>query len=175
MDESTVTAGILLEAAQNNQKIVDASIQKLEALTKLLESLPRSVTPEIKASIEAAHREELATTRHEFHLITQHLQLARRRMARMWLLVGGGVVLVAVLAVAAVLVLVLPSPKELQALREEKQQLAATVADLANRGGRAKLRNCANPGDAPRVCIAVDMAAGNFGVGGERFMVIKGY
>ena len=175
MDDATITAGILLEAAQNNQKIVEASIQKLEALTKVLESLPRTVTPEIKASIEAAHREELAATRHEFHVITKHLQLARQRMARTWLMVGGAIVVIAVLAVTALLLVVLPSPKEIQALRAEKHELAATVADLSARGGRAHLRTCANPGDSPRLCIAVDPAAGTFGNSTERFMVVKGY
>ena len=175
MDDSTVTAGILLEAAQNNQKIVEASIQKLEALIKLLESLPRTVTPEIKASIESAHREELATTRHEFHLITKHLQLARQRMARTWLLIGGAIVSIAVLAVTAVLFVFLPSPTAVQALSDEKQQLAAAVADLTARGGRAHLRTCGNPGDTPRLCVAVDPSAGTFGIGGERYMVLKGY
>jgi len=175
MDAGTVAAAALLEAAQNNQKIIEASTQKLEALIKLLQELPRDITPELKAAIEKAHREEVAATRHEFQVITKNLQHARRHMARTWLLVGGAVVFAAVLAVAAVLLFMLPSPKEIQALRTEKEQLEATVGNLEARGGRAHVRNCANPGEKARLCVQVDPAAGTFGTNAERYMVLKGY
>src|SRR5258706_9029660 len=109
MDEGTIAAAALLEAAQNNQKIVEAVSQKLEALITVLQELPRNVTPELKASIERTHREELAATRHEFQALTTHLRYARGGVARTWLIVGSGVVLTAVLAVTTVLLFVLPS------------------------------------------------------------------
>ena len=175
MDEGTIAAAALLEAAQNNQKVAEASFQKLEALIKLLQELPRNVTPELKASIEQVHREELAATRHEFQALTTNLRFARERLARTWLLVGGGVVLTAVLAVAALLLYVLPSSGELEALRSEKAALAAVVADLAARGGLVHLKTCANPGEKPRLCALVDPTAGAFGTPSERYMVLKGY
>jgi hypothetical protein len=175
MDEATIAAAALLEAAQNNQKVAEASFQKLEALIKLLQELPRNVTPELKASIEKAHREELAATRHEFQALTTSLRHARERMTRTWLIVGCGVVLTAVLAVTAVLLFVLPSSQELQALRAEKEQLAAAVADLEARGGHAHFKTCGNPGEKLRLCALVDPTAGGFGTPAERYMVLKGY
>jgi len=175
MDAGTVAAAALLEAAQNNQKIVEASTQKLEALIKLLQELPRDITPELKAAIEKAHREELAATRHEFQALTTNLRYARERMARMWLFVGAGIVVAAVLAVAAMLIFVLPSSKEIQALRVEKEQLDATIANLEAQGGKAHLRNCANPGEKSRLCAQVDPSAGTFGTATDRYMVLKGY
>ncbi len=175
MDEGTVAAAALLEAAQNNQKIVEASTQKLEALIKLLQELPRDITPELKAAIEKAHREELAATRQEFHALTTNLRYARERMARLWLLVGAGVVVAAVFAVAAMLFFVLPSPKQIQELQAEKDQLAATIADLKARGGSIQMRTCAKPGQKGRLCVAVDPSVGDFGKAeGEHFMVLKG-
>jgi hypothetical protein len=175
MDEGTVTGGLLLEAAQNNQKLVEASVQKLEALIKLLRELPREIAPELKASIEEAHRQELATTRQEFQVLTRNLRHARERMGWTRLAVGGGVVLTAVRAVAALLLWALPSPRELAALRPDKARLEVTVTNLESRGGRAHLRNCANPGDKGRQCIAVEKGAGEFSATGEHYMVLKGY
>jgi hypothetical protein len=175
MDEGTIAAAALLEAAQNNQKVAEASFQKLEALIRLLQELPRNVTPELKASIEQAHREELAATRQEFQALTTNLRLARERMARTWLITGAGVVLTAILAVGALLLFVLPSSKEIQSLRSEKDQLAATVADLETRGGHARLKTCGNPGEKLRLCALVDPTAGAFGTPAERYMVLKGY
>lgn len=175
MDEGTIAAAALLEAAQNNQKVAEASFQKLEALIKLLHDLPRNVAPELKASIEQAHREELAATRQEFQALTTNLRYARERMGRTWLAAGAGVVATAVLAVGAMLLFVLPSSKELQALRTEKDQLSATVADLEGRGGRMHLKTCGNPGEKLRLCALVEPTAGAFGTPAERYMVLKGY
>lgn len=175
MDAGAIAAAALLEAAQNNQKIVEASTEKLEALIKVLREMPREITPELKAAIEKAHREELAATRQEFHALTTNLRYARERMARLWLLIGAGVVMVAVLSVAAVLAFVLPSGTEIQALRHEKEDLETTIVRLQGQGGRAKLRTCGDPGKAQRLCVLVDPGGGFFGNAVDRYMVIKGY
>lgn len=176
MDAGTVAAAALLEAAQNNQKIVEASTERLEALIKVLRELPREVTPDLKAAIEKAHREELAATRQEFQALTTNLRYARERMARLWLFIGTGIVVAAVLAVAALLFFVLPSPKQIGELQAEKDQLAATIADLKTKGGNVQLKSCAKPGQKARLCAAVDPSAGEFGKAeGEHFMVLKGY
>lgn len=175
MDPGAIAAAALLEAAQNNQKIVEASTKKLEALIKVLREMPRDITPELKAAIEKAHREELAATRQEFQAPTTNLRYARERMARLWLLIGAGVVVAAVLAVAAMLTFVLPSGKEIQALRHDREDLEATIVRLQGQGGRARLRNCGDPGKAQRLCVLVDPGAGLFGNAVDRYMVIKGY
>ena len=56
-------------------------------------------------------------------------------------------------------------------LREEKAELEANVADLAKRGGRAKLEKC---GDQNRLCVRIDKSAGGFGKDSE-YAVLKGY
>ena len=174
MDEGTIAAAALLEAAQNNQKIAEASFQKLEALIKLLQELPRNVTPELKATIERAHREELAATRQEIQALTTGLRYARERMARTWLVVGAGVVLTAVASVVAMLLFVLPSSRELEALRARKAELAQAIADLEAHGGRVHLKPCGTGADKPRLCVLVDPAAGTFGPPSDRYMAVKG-
>lgn len=76
----------------------------------------------------------------------------------------GGVCLAVYLALAWQL-------HQVRNLREEKAELEANVADLAKRGGRAKLEKC---GDQGRLCVRIDKSAGGFGKDSE-YAVIKGY
>ena len=175
MDEGMVTAGVLLEAAQNQQKIAEASFAKLDALAKILRELPRDTTPELKASIEGAVRQELAGARQEIQLLTGSLRAARMDLGKTLLYYGSAVALVAVLAVATMLIWVFPSPAEMSRIRTEKATLEATVADLAARGGKIQFLQCGNADQKKRLCARVDTAAGQFGTKTETYMVLTGY
>ena len=66
---------------------------------------------------------------------------------------------------------IIPAQEETFEQREEKAELEANVADLAKRGGRAKLEKC---GDQNRLCVRIDKSAGGFGKDSE-YAVLKGY
>ena len=175
MDEGIIKTGLLLEAAQNQQKVAEASFEKLNALGKVLREIPREITPELKASIEGAVREELSGARQEVQLLTRALRDARTRLGQTLMYFGGGVVVIAVLAVAALFLWVMPPPGEIIRLRAERAALAASAADLAARGARIQLRNCANPGEKARLCARIDPTAGPYGTTTEQYRILAGY
>lgn len=76
-------------------------------------------------------------------------------------------------------VLLVPSARDLAALRAEKADLEASVAALERRGGRVQLTNC---GDKKRLCALIDPEQFNsngtvkqFGEKDEHWMILKGY
>lgn len=68
--------------------------------------------------------------------------------------------------------LIVPSDGELAALRAEKADLEANLADLEKRGARVKFGTCS---DKRRMCVLIDQKAGSFGADGEVYMIPKGY
>ena len=52
----------------------------------------------------------------------------------------------------------LPDRAEIEALRSEKAELEANIADLAKRGGRIKLSTC---GPANRLCVQITAKQGD--------------
>lgn len=81
-------------------------------------------------------------------------------------------------AVMLAVVLLIPSARDLAALRAEKADLEASVADLKRRGGRVQLTTC---GDKNRLCALIDPkqfdsngVATLYGKG-ETWMILKGY
>ena len=76
-------------------------------------------------------------------------------------------------------VLLVPSARDLAALRAEKADLEASVAALDRRGGRVQLTTC---GDKKRLCALIDPqqinsdgVAHRYGDKGETWMILKGY
>ena len=76
-------------------------------------------------------------------------------------------------------VLLVPSARDLAALRAEKADLEASVAALDRRGGRVQLTHC---GDKKRLCALIDPqqinsdgVAHRYGDKGETWMILKGY
>jgi len=82
--------------------------------------------------------------------------------------------LVALVAIVVTLVAVrwyVPSVSDMQALRAEKAQLTASMADLKQRGGRLQISHC---GPERRLCVAVQDYAGIYGKAGD-YRIAKGY
>jgi len=65
----------------------------------------------------------------------------------------------------------LPLPSELQALREQRDELVAGLEQLNKLGGKADLQHC---GEKRRLCVRVDLAAGSYGKQSD-YYVIHGY
>jgi hypothetical protein len=65
----------------------------------------------------------------------------------------------------------LPSQRELAALRARRDALAANIARLDQRGGSIDLRRCGTRG---RLCVRVDRSAPAYGPGAD-YLIVKGY
>ena len=82
-------------------------------------------------------------------------------------------------AIMVGVVLLVPSARDLAALRAEKAELEASVAALKDRGGRVQLTHC---GDKKRLCALLDPEQFNsngtvkqFGAKDEHWIILKGY
>ena len=81
---------------------------------------------------------------------------------------------VALVAIIITLVAVrwyVPSVADMQALRTEKTQLEASIAELEQRGAKLQISHC---GPEKRLCVAVQDYAGIFGKEGD-YRIAKGY
>ncbi len=156
--------GLLLQTAQAHQQLADRSLSRLEAHTLGLDSVVReeirhTFICECGALVEEARRAADALA---------HLQ----RRARRHLL--GTAALFAALSSGALLLVIwrlAPSGEQLAALRAQRAQLAAGVAQLTASGGRLQLRRC---GSARRLCVRVDRQAPVYGEAAD-FLIVKGY
>ena len=82
--------------------------------------------------------------------------------------------MVALVAIVVTLVAVrwyVPSVSDMQALRTEKAQLMASIADLEQRGAKLQISHC---GPERRLCVAVQDYAGIYGKDGD-YRIAKGY
>ena len=82
--------------------------------------------------------------------------------------------MVALVAIVITLVAVrwyVPSVSDMQALRAEKAQLEASIADLEQRGGKLQISHC---GPERRLCVAVQDYAGIYGKDAD-YRIAKGY
>ena len=71
----------------------------------------------------------------------------------------------------AILRSTMPSGPEIGALRARRDELAASVAALEQRGGRIEWRRC---GAAARLCVRVDRSAPTFGEKAD-YYIVAGY
>jgi hypothetical protein len=131
----------------------------------------------VDAATATAVGRALETLRSEADLAAQAMHRIRRltlwqsAWQHLWM---------ALVAIAITLLAVwwyVPSVTEMNALRAEREQLQASIADLSQRGGRIKLNSCGNSGERKRLCVLVDQTAGRFGntQSGEIYMIAKGY
>jgi len=154
----------LLEGLRGQEQSWRAALARLDSLAATVESVVRdelrtAFVEEFQALGSAALRAEEALQRVS--------RVASLRIA-LWTL-GVSVACAAMPIVVAWAVL--PSRSQLTQLRGERDALAATVAQLDERGGKIELRHC---GGARRLCIRVDRSAPAFGEGAD-YLIVKGY
>ena len=146
-----------------------------EAVTEL-EVVGRTLQQEVRSAAGASMRDALTALQTDIDQARgvvrdlQKLSLWRAAWQHAW---------VALVAIAITLLAVwwyVPSVSEMKALRADRDQLQASIENLAQRGGRIKLDNCGKPGERKRLCVLVD-PAGRFtnAQNTETYMIAKGY
>lgn len=159
--------GLLMEAAQTHQSLVDAALARLQAHTQGLDTVVRE---EIRRTLV----DELQALASESNGAVRSLRaLARAANMRVALWTIGIVTLCSAMTIAIIVATarwLLPSRSEIATLSEKRDELALAVARLEQRGGRIDLRRC---GDTGRYCVRVDRKAPVFGQKAEYFIVAE--
>jgi hypothetical protein len=164
VEDDTMKLGLLMEAAHAHQALVASALERLNAHVSGLDDIVRD---EIRRTLV----EELLSLGDESKRAAEALRrLGRSANTRVVLWSVGLTLLCAALPVCGEWWL-LPSQSELAALRSKRDDLAANVARLEQRGGRVDLRRC---GGTDRLCVRVDRKAPAFGEAGD-YLVVKGY
>jgi len=155
MDDATMHIGLLMETAQTHQKLAEASLERLEAHTRGLDTV-------VRAAIRQALIDELRPVHHEVKRAEQALRAVRRAANWQVALLGPLFALLSVTLGYGMARWLVPSRGEIAELRE-------TVAQLEARGGRMDLRTC---GENPeRLCVRVEVKAPHYGEKGDYYVI----
>ena len=163
-EDLTIKAGLLMEAAEAQQSAMSGTLERLREHAAGLDGVVRE---EIRATLV----EEMRNLAHDTHSACDALRQLKRAAGLRALLFTAVAAAVAAVVPLAMALWLLPSRAEVQALRAAREELAADVARLSERGGHAQLRHC---GAERRLCVRVDRTAPAYGEGGD-FLVVKGY
>jgi hypothetical protein len=164
MDDTTMKLGLLMEAAQANQKVAESSLKKLKAATNELATVVR----------EEVHRvlmEELRSLADDTKRASDALRAARRAANVRALVWSVGITMLCSAIPLALASWLIPSRAQIAALRARRDELAVQIADLEERGGRIDLRRC---GDGARLCVRVDRKAPPYGEQSD-YLIVRGY
>jgi hypothetical protein len=164
MNDDTFKVGLLMESAQAHQKMVEENLERLRAHTRDLDSVVRD---EIRRTLLA----ELQAVAVESKRAAQALQGMRRAVSLRAALWSIGIAALSAAIPCAIVWRVLPSAAEILALRTTRDELAANVAHLEQRGGRIEWRHC---GDASRLCVRVERKGPSYGEQAD-YLIVKGY
>jgi hypothetical protein len=164
MGDESMKLGLLMEAAQAQQRLGQESLERLAAHARDLDVIVRD---EIRRTLV----EELGSVAGESRRAAQSLQ-RMQRAANVRVLLWT----VSIAAVCSGVAMgeawwLLPSRGEIAALRARRDTLAANVARLQERGGSIDLRRC---GARNRLCVRVDRHARAYGAGAD-YLIVKGY
>ena len=163
MDESTMQTGLLMEAAQAQQKAVDALMHRL---TEAVAGLDAVIRDELRRAFAEEFRALSAMSQVAAESLHQVRRAAGLRMAT-W------AVAISVASSAAPCLFswaLLPSRTEVAKLRAQRNELAEGVAELERRAGHLDLRRC---GESARLCVRVERGAPVYGADGD-YRVVKG-
>jgi hypothetical protein len=163
VDEIT-RLGMLMESAHVQQQLAESTLNRLEAHTRGLDAVVRD---EIRRSFTfecGALDEEV-----------QKAALALRGLHRIanWRAACWTVAILTTVSSAAIAVIhyAIPSPRDIEVLRSERDALSLQIKQLSSAGGRMELRRC---GEHARLCVRVDRSAPSYGDDAE-YLIVKGY
>ncbi|MGH8169409.1 MAG: hypothetical protein ACRETJ_02595 [Steroidobacteraceae bacterium] len=164
MPDEAMRLGLLMEAAQAQQRLGQESLDRLASHTRELDVIVRD---EVRRTIA----EELGSVAGESRRAVESLQRLRRAANVRMLLwtvsmaaVCGGVAM-------GEAWWMLPSQSEVATLRARRDALASNIARLQQRGGSVDLKRC---GAHARLCVRVDRSAPAYGADAD-YLIIKGY
>jgi|SRR5579864_8972664 len=164
MEDSTMRLGLLMEAAQANHKLAEASIRKLRTLSA---EMANTVRVEVREAVAGELRSLAADSRRAADALH-----SIRRAANLRVLLFSLATTCLCSAIPFGLALwIIPSKSEIAALRARYSELRSAVAALEESGGRVELRRC---GTGSRLCVRVDRSAPAFGEQSD-YLVVKGY
>jgi hypothetical protein len=164
MDEATLKFGLLMESAQAHQKSAEIQLERLRAHTDDLDSVVRD---EIRRTLIEELRMMTAESTRAIRVFNRAGRGAFVRTA-FWSMATA---LICTGIPAGIMRWSLPSESQITALRARREELAASVASLERRGGRAEWRRC---GATARLCIRIDRSAPAYGEQSD-FYVVAGY
>jgi uncharacterized protein YPO0396 len=164
LSDETMKLGLLMEAAQAQQGLSQESLERLSAHVRDLQAIVRD---EIRRTVA----EELGNLAAESRRASESLQRLRRAAnlrALLWT--------VSVAAICSGVAMgeawwVLPSQRQLAALRSRRDALEDNIARLQQLGGLIDMRKCGQRG---RLCVRVDRTAPAYGPDAD-YRVVKGY
>jgi hypothetical protein len=163
-EDNTLKLGLLMEAAHTQQALAEATLEKLNAHTRELDTVVRD---EIRHTLV----EELQVVMNESRRAAEALRGLSRSANLRAVLWNLGLTLLCSAVPLSLEWWFLPSQAELAALRAKRDELAANITRLEQRGARIDLRRC---GGTDRLCVRVDRKAPTYGDTGDYF-VVKGY
>jgi hypothetical protein len=164
MDDTTMKLGLLMEAAQAQQKAAESSLRKLKAATSELATI-------VREEVRRVVMEELHSLADDSKRASDALRAARRTANVRGLIWNVGTTLLCCAIPLALACWIIPSRAEIGALRARHDELATQIANLEKRGGRIDLRRC---GDGARLCVRVDRKAPIYGEQSD-YLIVRGY
>ena len=164
LSDEAMKLGLLMEAAEAQQRLGRESLERLATHTRDLDVIVRD---EIRRTLA----EELGSVASESRCVALSLQRLRRAANVQVLLWTVSIATVCSAVAIGEAWWMLPSQREIAALRAQHDALAADIARLQAHGGSIDLRRC---GAGARLCVRVDRDAPAYGAGGD-FRIVKGY
>ena len=164
MDEATMQAGLLMESIQTQGRQVEAAIERLNVLAHGLDAIVRQ---EIRAAFVDEFQALGTASAQASRVLANVRRIASLRM--LWFSLLASAVSCAV--PLAITLWLLPSARELQQLRGEREALSTAILRLRQQGGRIDLRRC-GPGE--RLCVRIDPQAPAYGAQAD-YRVVLGY
>lgn len=164
LSDEALKLGLLMEAAQAQQRLGQESLERLAAHTRDIDALVRD---EVRRTVT----EVLGSVASESRRATESLQRMRRTANLRTLLWTAAIAAVCGGVAMGEAWWVLPSQSEIAALRARRDTLAANITRLEQRGGMLDVRRC---GADARLCVRVDRNAQAYGPGAD-YLIVKGY
>jgi hypothetical protein len=164
MDDDTMKLGLLMEAAQANQKAAEAGLKKLKAAANDLAAVVRDEVRRVLA-------EELQSLAADSRRASEALHAVRRAANVRVVLWSVGMTTLCSIVPLGLACWILPSRAQIATLRARHDELATRIAELEERGGRIDLRHC---GDGARLCVRVDRKAPMYGEKSD-YLIVGGY
>ncbi|HEX5460872.1 MAG TPA: hypothetical protein VFX20_12965 [Steroidobacteraceae bacterium] len=164
LSSEAMKLGLLMEAAQAQQRLSQESLDRLAVHTRDLDAIVRD---EVRRSVAEA----LGDVTTESRRATESLQRVRRAANVRILLWTVSIAMICSGVAMGEAWWMLPSQSQIAAMRARRDTLAANIARLERRGGSLDVRAC---GPRARLCVRVDRRAPAYGPGAD-YLVVKGY